>query len=129
MKHFNLSEFDSPDSVGSGKNMNPKFLEMLDEAREIIEIEHNQQNPNNKIVFKLNSAFRTEKHNKKVNGKSNSSHLKGYAADISAIYPEHRFKIVNALIKVGFNRIGIAKTFIHCDNDPSKPVNVIWTYL
>jgi hypothetical protein len=29
---------------------------------------------------------------------------------------------------VGFNRIGVANTFIHVDNDPSLPEDVIWTY-
>jgi hypothetical protein len=31
-------------------------------------------------------------------------------------------------MKAGFNRIGIADTFIHVDNDPGKAENVIWTY-
>lgn len=35
MKYFNLSEFDSPDHPGSGTNMDGRFLEMLDNAREI----------------------------------------------------------------------------------------------
>jgi zinc D-Ala-D-Ala carboxypeptidase len=117
MKHFNISEFDSPDSLGSGKNMNPKFLEMLDEAREIAG-----------VPFHITSGYRTIAHNKKVKGKSNSSHLKGYSADILVFSDTERWRIFNALMKVGFNRIGIAKTFIHCDNDPSKPVNVIWIY-
>ena len=35
MKYFKLSEFDSPDILGSGKNMNEEFLYMLDAARNI----------------------------------------------------------------------------------------------
>jgi hypothetical protein len=31
-------------------------------------------------------------------------------------------------MEAGFNRIGIAPTFIHVDNDPSKPEDVIWLY-
>ena len=37
-------------------------------------------------------------------------------------------KIVQALLTAGFTRIGIASTFIHADDDPSKPQNLIWTY-
>jgi len=29
---------------------------------------------------------------------------------------------------VGFNRIGIADTFIHVDDDRNKACGVIWTY-
>ena len=57
-----------------------------------------------------------------------SSHLLGHAADISCTNSSQRHKIIKALLKVGFNRIGIADTFIHVDNDPNKPANVIWTY-
>ena len=57
-----------------------------------------------------------------------SSHLLGYAADIACTNSVLRHKILTSLIKVGFNRIGIADTFIHVDNDPGKPENVIWTY-
>mgnify|MGYP003656016932 CR=1 FL=1 len=48
--------------------------------------------------------------------------------------PEHpedsrtRFLILDALLAVGFNRIGIADTFIHVDSDLDKSQSVIWTY-
>jgi len=35
---------------------------------------------------------------------------------------------VNALLKAGFTRIGIASSFVHVDCDPTKPAQVIWTY-
>ena len=31
-------------------------------------------------------------------------------------------------MQVGFNRIGIADTFIHVDDDKDKSQQVIWTY-
>lgn len=37
-KHFDSDEFDSPDLPGSGKQMNDKFIEMLDYARVIANI-------------------------------------------------------------------------------------------
>ena len=117
MKYFKLSEFDSPDMVGSGEAMDKEFLSRLDQARSLAD-----------VPFKITSGIRTEAHNRKVGGVSDSSHLLGYAADIACTNSVLRHKILTALIKVGFSRIGIAKTFIHVDNDPGKPENVIWTY-
>jgi uncharacterized protein YcbK (DUF882 family) len=117
MKHFKISEFDSTDKQGSGENMDETFLSMIDEAREIA-----------KVPFIINSGYRTKNHNKKVGGKSDSAHLKGLAADIKCIDSRSRYIIVDSLKKVGFNRLGIAKSFIHCDIDLSKDKDVIWLY-
>ena len=72
LKHFTLSEFDSPDSPGSGSKMKPEFLQRLDNARSIA-----------KIPFGINSGFRTVAHNAKVGGVDSSSHTQGWAADIA----------------------------------------------
>jgi len=117
MVHFFISEFDSPDLKGSGQLMDETFLSMIDEARGIAN-----------VPFKINSGFRTLEHNKKVGGKKGSSHLKGLACDIHCIDSRSRFKIINALISVGFTRIGIAKSFIHCDVDVDKASQVVWIY-
>ena len=117
MVHFFISEFDSPDLKGSGQLMDETFLSMIDEARSIAN-----------VPFKINSGFRTVEHNKKIGGKSNSSHLKGLAADISCTTSRERFLILEALIMVGFTRIGIAKSFIHCDIDVDKASRVVWIY-
>ena len=121
MKYFTLEEFDSPDKPGSGKHMDKDFLEMLDCAREEAQ-----------IPFKINSGFRTEAKNNDIYkglGKDpvRSSHLKGYAADIHCTNSKHRSIIVRALINVGYTRLGIAKSFIHVDNDPDKS-DAIWLY-
>ena len=117
MKYFKLSEFDSPDILGSGKNMNEEFLHMLDAARKIYS-----------KPMHVNSGYRSEAHNKKVGGVSSSSHLKGLAADISCKNSNERFYMLQAFIKAGFKRIGVADSFIHIDNDKDKSQNVIWTY-
>lgn len=117
MLHFELSEFDSPDEAGSGKYMQDPFLQMLDDARGIAG-----------VPFKINSGFRSKSHNEYIGGKKFSSHLYGYAADIHCTGSRERFIIVDALVKAGFRRIGIAKTFIHVDNDPDKDDRVIWMY-
>jgi len=117
MKYFEYEEFDSPDIQGSGQLMDPKLLEMIDEAREIY----------GKPIH-VTSGYRTEAHNHKVGGVDSSSHLKGLAIDVACVRSNDRFKMLTALIEVGFNRIGIASTFIHVDIDKGKSQNVIWTY-
>ena len=117
MKYFKLSEFDSPDLPGSGREMNEEFLHMLDAARKIYG-----------KPMRVNSGYRTEVHNKKVGGVSSSSHLKGLAADISCKDSGNRFEMIQAFIKAGFKRIGVAGGFIHVDHDKDKPQNVMWTY-
>ena len=120
-KYFDLKEFDSPDVPGAGENMKHEFLERLDLAREEAG-----------CSFRITSGFRTESYNKDLlkrgyKASKNSSHLKGCAADISCKSSDKRLKIVKALIKVGYTRLGIAKSFIHVDSDPDKP-DAIWLY-
>lgn len=99
------------------ENMNADFLNKLDEAREIAN-----------IPFIINSAYRSPEHNAKIGGKPNSSHIKGLAVDISVTNSRQRFIVLNALLEVGFTRIGIADTFLHVDLDSEKSKDVIWTY-
>lgn len=121
-KYFKYSEFDSPLQQGSGQLMDAGFLYMLDNARHIAD-----------VPFEITSGFRIEadierleKEGYKVS--KNSSHLKGVAADIACTDSITRYVIIDALLKAGFTRIGIAKTFIHVDNDLDKAQNCIWTY-
>lgn len=115
LTYFSISEFDSPDVYGSGKNMHNSTLLMLDKAREIAG-----------VPFKINSGYRTKAHNAKLKGAvKNSSHTRGYAADIHTT-PKTAKVIEQALRKAGFKRIGKYNTFIHADNDPSKPTPATW---
>jgi len=98
------------------ENMNVDFLAKLDEAREYAN-----------IPFIINSAYRSPEHPLSIKNPS-SSHIKGLAVDISVKDSRARFLILDALLAVGFNRIGIADTFIHVDSDVDKSQNVIWTY-
>lgn len=122
MKYFRFHEFDSPLQEGSGQLMDRDFLEQLDIAREIAG-----------IPFRITSGYRIEadierleKAGYKVS--KQSSHLKGLAVDIACGNSSERYIIIDSLLKAGFHRIGIAKTFIHVDDDPDKPANVIWSY-
>jgi uncharacterized protein YcbK (DUF882 family) len=115
--YFEYSEFDSPDQKGSYKHMDVEFLNKLAQARKIAA-----------VGFKITSGYRSPEHNEKVGGVPNSSHTLGHAVDIYAPTSRQKYIIINALLQAGFDRIGVAKNFIHVDDDPSKNEEVIWTY-
>ena len=117
MQYFNITEFDSPDEMGSGRNMKQEMLDKIDLVRSKFD-----------RALHINSGYRTKEHNKKVGGKKNSSHLKGLAVDIHCINSRDRYDLLNCLLDVGFTRIGIGNTFIHVDMDPDKDPDVMWTY-
>ena len=96
--------------------MDKKFLSRLDEARDYAG-----------IPFIINSAYRSPDHPESIKNPT-SSHIKGLAVDIRARDSKTRYLIIDALMHVGFNRIGIADTFIHVDDDRNKACGVIWTY-
>ena len=98
------------------QNMDEDFLSKLDEAREFAG-----------IPFVINSAYRSPEHPLSIKNPT-SSHIKGLAVDIKATDSSTRFKVIEALVSVGFTRLGIADTFIHVDWDFDKSQEVIWTY-
>jgi zinc D-Ala-D-Ala carboxypeptidase len=109
-----------------GKNhedyINIEFLDQLFQARLIAN-----------VPFIFSSVCRCYEHNQKCGGKYNSSHISTdgqhcCAADILVQSNENRWKIMEGLIKAGFKRIGIAKSFIHVDNDKNKVYPRIWMY-
>lgn len=116
MRNFSDHEFTCKCGCGLN-NMQGGVLHKLDDARDIAG-----------IPFIVNSGSRCVAHNKAEGGKSNSAHLKGWAVDIAADNSRARYKIVMALLTVGFRRIGIAKKFIHADMDPTKPQEVVFLY-
>ena len=117
VNYFNDDEFACP--CCGADDMSAAFVEKLNDARRIAG-----------VPFVINSGFRCEFHNASddVQGSKTSSHLYGVAADIRVTSSAHRFKILRALLAVGFTRIGVAKTFIHVDSDNDKPQEVVWTY-
>jgi zinc D-Ala-D-Ala carboxypeptidase len=120
-RNFSYDEFDSPLQEGSGQLVSDELISLLDHARDLAGVQ-----------FKITSGYRVEadiyrlkKAGYKVSSKS--SHLQGLAADI-ACDNSTRYNILDSLMKVGFNRIGIGSTFIHVDIDPDKTPFTIWTY-
>ena len=115
MQYFDEEEFNC--SCCGQNEMADEFKQDIDDARHIAE-----------VPFVVTSGYRCKKHNQKVGGSETSSHLKGIAADIEAENSRDKFKIVEALMAVGFKRIGIGEDFIHVDKDEDKAQSVLWTY-
>jgi len=99
-KYFTYDEFDSPNELGSGETyMDKEFIRKLDIARSCAN-----------FPFKIVSGYRTQEHNKKVGGVSDSSHTKGLGVDIDYTTEEELNTILRCLTKVGFNRFVFCMT-------------------
>ncbi len=101
-KNFKLKEFQCKDGSQLVK-IDSQLLHKLQELRDEI----------GKPII-INSGYRTESYNKKIGGVKNSYHIQGKAVDIrvNGMKPEQVAKIAE---KIGFNGIGIYKTFVHLD--------------
>ena len=115
--YFQEKEFNNCTPSCSLQDMHQDFMKKLDSARRIAG-----------IPFVLNSAFRSEDWEKAHKRKGTSSHCEGRAVDIRCNSERNKFIIVDALTKAGFNRIGIANTYIHVDDSPTHTPKVIWLY-
>ncbi len=113
-----LKKLSSPDIEGSWRQMHPDFMEKLTKVKRLV----------NLPSFTINSGLRSHRHNKKVGGVANSSHLFGRAADIHTPNPWYQRRVARAAVKAGFTRMGIGKNFIHIDDDPTKPQPAVWGY-
>ena len=121
MIHFKKSEYFCPcGKCGLGfDSMDEDFILDMDRARGYAE-----------VPFRFTSTIRCMDHNldKDVGGSETSSHPKGMAGDIEVRSSYERYRILYGLQKAGFRRIGIGKKFIHADNDPDKPKELMWVY-
>lgn len=103
-------------------NISDVFMQKLQRVREIVD-----------SPIKIISGCRCSIHNKNVGGADASDHvatktMEGHGVDIVCVNSGKRFLLVNAAIQAGFNRIGIAKSFIHLGDRESNTKNVIWAY-
>jgi uncharacterized protein YcbK (DUF882 family) len=98
-------------------NMHDDFMRKLSKARKIAN-----------IPFNITSGCRCASHNRKEGGSISSDHLTGRGVDIRVTNSKHRWIIINALLEVGFNRVGIAKTFIHAGDETRNTSEVMWMY-
>jgi uncharacterized protein YcbK (DUF882 family) len=114
-RYFDESEFWC--SCCQMQDMNSVLISMLDQARGLAD-----------VPFVITSGYRCKRHNAQIGGVPTSAHTFGLAVDIACSSSRLRFRILRALIKAGFHRIGIAKSFIHVDIDGTKDPDVIWQY-
>ena len=77
--------------------------------------------------IRINSGVRCERHNGNIGASASSSHVGGWAADLGYQGSKQRFELITVCAQV-FDRIGIAKTFIHVDVDANKTAGVVWLY-
>lgn len=119
--HFTEEEFTCRCGCGT-LTVNQGFLERLERARVRAE-----------VPFSVISGGRCPTHNAAEGGVDRSAHeatelKESCACDIAARGSRSRFIILKSLLDAGFTRIGIAETFIHVDEDVTKPPMVVWLY-
>lgn len=117
LKYFTDEEFKRAIPSCSLSDMSEKLMLMLDQARHYAG-----------VPFKINSAFRSVEYEKSKGRNGTSQHTKGNAVDIACYTSNFRYRIVNALLVVGFKRIGIGSNFIHCDIGYLDSEPIIWLY-
>ena len=110
--NFSKSEFDSKD----GAEMPSDVLENVKVVAEQLQVLRDVLN----IPIKINSAYRSPSHNKKIGGVRNSQHITGKAVDIVAkgITTNYlAFKINELIIKGKMLEGGVViyDTFVHYD--------------
>lgn len=116
-KYFKESEFQACSPACSLQDMNQATMSKFDTAREIA-----------CIPFVINSAYRSPEWERMKGRSGTGAHTLRRAMDIRCNSDRNRFVIVEALIKAGFTRIGIAKTYIHADDSPLHSQQVVWLY-
>lgn len=116
-KYFSEGEFNGCSPSCSLQDMKQTTMSKLDTAREIAG-----------IPFMLTSAYRTPEWDKSKGRSGTGAHTLGQAIDIRCTTSMDRFLVVNALLKAGFKRIGIAKNFIHADDSERHDQEVMWLY-
>lgn len=117
IEHFSRESFECPCCKEGPEKMDSEMISDLDAAREAAG-----------IPFVVTSGYRCPEYNAEVGAISSSAHVRGYAVDIACGGSRSRHKIVTALKRQGFTRIGVAKDFVHVDSDPDKPAKVMWVY-
>jgi uncharacterized protein YcbK (DUF882 family) len=99
--------------------MSEDFIHALDELREACG-----------FPFIITSGYRSKSHSIEKRKEKAGTHAQGIAADIRARNGNERYKIVEEAIKLGFNGIGVARTFIHVDSRVcgADKAPVMWCY-
>ena len=115
--YFHPTEFLRCNPPCKKSDMHPATLERLNRMREIAG-----------IPLVLTCAYRSPAHDKARGRSGTGAHTLGRAVDIRCNAPDTRYKVITAALAAGFNRIGVADSFIHVDDSPTHAQCVIWTY-
>lgn len=117
--NFSRDEFACPWSGLA--DMDAPFIKRLQRARTQAGIA---------FIISEGGGFRSYQYNSFIGGVAGSAHTKGLAADILVKGSREAFIIMSALIGEGFTRVGWnqRRKFIHVDDDPTKPQQVLWGY-
>ena len=113
MRYFKLSDFDCQET--GNNEMSEEFLEKLDELR------HKCGFP-----FIITSGYRDPTHSIEARKAKAGTHARGIASDIRINNGNEAYDIIKNAQSMGFNGIGVAKSFIHVDIRKGMPV--IWSY-
>ena len=113
MRYFKLSDFDCQET--GNNEMSEEFLEKLDELR------HKCGFP-----FIITSGYRDPSHSIEARKAKAGTHARGIASDIRINNGNEAYDIIKNAQSMGFNGIGVAKSFIHVDIRKGMPV--IWCY-
>lgn len=120
-KYFDRAEMACKCGCGT-YNVSEVLLERLDVLRDAM------QRP-----LIVESGCRCIDHNRAERGKENSAHITMIgrscrAVDIVAGTGREKFYLLMEALKLGFERIGIGRTFIHLDVADDLPRPNVWTY-
>lgn len=111
--------FNETDKAIDWEKVDKNALAMLEKARELAG-----------IPFKITSHYRTPEHSLAVGGLHNDAHTKEpcTAFDIASVDSWQTYKIVQACLEAGFQRLGIntKNHHVHVDNETSLPLPRIW---
>ena len=113
-KYFKIEDYDCQET--GNNEMVEEFIHRLDELREACG-----------FPFIVTSGYRDpEGHPIEKRKSKPGTHAQGIAADIRVSGGAQRRKVVEKAIELGFNGIGVAKTFVHVDIRQTAPV--MWSY-
>lgn len=116
-RYFKELEFANCTPACSMSQMDQNLLIMLDTLRSACG-----------FPIMLNSAFRSSEWDKSKGRSGTGPHTKGMAVDIPCWDSSRRHKILECALKMKFQGIGIAKTYIHLDIVPRGTGPIIWVY-
>lgn len=97
------------------EGIKPRFVRRLDQLREVCG-----------FPFVITSGYRDPRHPVEAVKNEPGTHTQGIAADIAVNGGAQRRRLVWHALNLGFNGIGVARTFVHVDIRDDAPV--MWTY-